>query len=118
MNFDRHSQFDAIPGLSVKALLARIANDQANTAMGAQQATVDGLTNKVTLLKIQQFQPATADDYIAYGNAVKDLEAAKGVLPPLQAAEVATRAAWTAARKAFLDKANAIDDDPGAVEQV
>ena len=118
MTFDRHSQFDPLPGLSMKALVARMADDQATSVMAAQQSTVDDLRNKTILLTIHQFQPATPDDYIAYGNALAEFRAETAKLPPLQSAQAATRQNWSAARKAFLDKANDIDNDPGAVEQV
>lgn len=118
MNFDRASQFNPIPALSNAALEARIADDTATTSTDGQQATVDGLSTKATLLKskVQPYGGATSADYIAYGQTLAALEVESAKLPALQAAQSQTRVNWLSARSAFLAKANSIDDNPGAVE--
>lgn len=119
MNFDRHAQFDPIPGLSNAALNARLANDAATTAMDNEQATVDGINQKLGLLHGKIYGgSAGPSDFADYGSALNQFAVESAKLPALQTTQAQTRDAWFAARLAFLNQANSIDQNPGAIEKV
>lgn len=117
--FDRHAQYDPIHAMQDAARDTKIADDGATTAMDAQQATVDALVAKITLLqsKIGPYGGATDQDYIDFGQAKIWYKTESAKLPALIDAQAKTKVAKDTADKTWRDAVDATKVNPGQQER-